>query len=92
MKATESLTDELTLKTLLSSADITQQELANKIGVSVSLIGFYVARKKTPGLDKAISMARELGVSLKTLARAMGYDVSGIPDDRPLEKRDREKS
>jgi len=81
MEKAVSPTDELTLKTLLSSADITQQELAQRMGVSVSLIGFYVANKKTPGFDKAILMARELNVSLKTLARAMKYDVTGIPDD-----------
>lgn len=77
----ESDTGDQTLKNLLSKADITQQELAKRIQVSVSLIGFYVAGKKNPGFDKAIAMAKELNVSLKTLAKAMGYDVTGIPND-----------
>ena len=31
--------------------------------------------------DNAIALARELGVSLKTLAKAMKLDVTDIPDD-----------
>lgn len=82
----EENTEEETLKTLLAKADLTQQELAKRIRVSVSLIGFYVAGKKTPGFDKAIAMSKVLKVPLKTLAKAMGYDITGIPDDVPLSR------
>jgi transcriptional regulator with XRE-family HTH domain len=75
----------LKLKDLLATASITQRELARRMDVSYSLVGFYIAGKKTPGFDKAVAMARELGVSLKTLASSIGLDTTGIPDDRPPE-------
>jgi transcriptional regulator with XRE-family HTH domain len=73
----------LKLKDLLARAEITQKELAKRMEVSYSLVGFYIAGKKTPGFDKAVAMSRELGVSLKTLAQSMGINTAGIPDDSP---------
>jgi len=54
------------LKTLRESADLTQPELSQKLGVGIRIIGDWENGKKTPRLDNAIALARELGVSLKT--------------------------
>ena len=71
------------LKDLLAQAEITQKELAKRMNVSYSLVGFYIAGKKMPAFDKAVSMSRELNVSLKILAESMGINTDGIPDDSP---------
>jgi transcriptional regulator with XRE-family HTH domain len=72
---------ELTLKNLRLAVDYSQKDLAKAIGVSDTQLQNYEYGKKTPGFDKAIAMSRALNVSLKTLAKAMGYDITGIPDD-----------
>ncbi len=73
--------NDVTLKLLLQEAGVTQDEFARRTGLATSTIGFYVAQKKMPTLPNFLNMARELQVPLKVLARAMGLDVSGIPDD-----------
>lgn len=70
-----------TLKELIKDARLSYPELAKRINCSRSTVAYYVSGEKTPGLDKAIAMARELGVSLKCLSKSMGYDVTGIPND-----------
>lgn len=70
------------LKSLLSEAKMTQRELAERMKVSYSLVGFYIRGEKTPGFDKAILMAKILKVSLKTLGEYMGYNVEEIPNDQ----------
>lgn len=72
-----------TLKNLLEASELTEPELSQKMGVGIRIISDWKAGRKMPRFDNAISLARELGVSLKTLARAMNLDVSEIPDDEP---------
>lgn len=71
----------LTLKQLIERANTTQRDISKRTGISEVTINSWVARKKVPRLDNALVLCRELGVSLKTLASSMGYDVDGIPDD-----------
>ncbi|MFN6499792.1 MAG: helix-turn-helix domain-containing protein [Nostoc sp. DedQUE01] len=70
-----------TLKTLRESADLTQPQLSQRMGVGIRIIGDWESGKKIPRFDNAVALARELGVSLKTLAKAFRIDVEGIPDD-----------
>lgn len=70
-----------TLKLLRERLEISQEELARRVDLSFRTIGDWENGRKMPRFDNAISIARELGVSLKTLAKSMGLDVSGIPDD-----------
>lgn len=72
---------ELTLKTLRESANLTQPELSRRANIGIRIIGDWEAGRKLPRLDRAVVLARELGVSLKTLAKAMKLDVEGVPDD-----------
>lgn len=74
---------EPTLKNLIEAAGTTQRQIGKDIGIAEVTINTWVARKKIPRFDNAIALARELGVSLKTLAKSMRLDTSGIPDDEP---------
>jgi transcriptional regulator with XRE-family HTH domain len=71
----------VTLKQLIDRANMTQRELSKRTGIAEVTINSWVARKYVPRLDNVLAVSRELGVSLKTLASSMGYDVDGIPDD-----------
>lgn len=73
--------EEITLKSLRESAELTQPELSRRMNVGIRIIGYWESGSKMPSFDRAIALARELGVSLKTLAKSMQMDVSGVPDD-----------
>ena len=77
---------EITLKTLREAAGLTQPELSQKLNCGIRIISHWENGHKLPRLDNALALARELGVSLKELSKAMKLDVSGIPDDIPSTK------
>jgi transcriptional regulator with XRE-family HTH domain len=70
-----------TLKNLIEAAGITQRQLSKDTGIAEVTINTWVAGRKVPRLDNAILLASKLGISLKTLSKAMGIDVSKVPDD-----------
>ena len=75
-----------TLKEILLEKDITQEFLARKLNVSLNSVNSWVNGRKVPRFDNVCQMANELEVSLKTLAKSLGFDVSHIPDDYPTTK------
>lgn len=74
--------DHPTLKNLIEAADLTEPELSRQMGVGLRIIGDWKRGVSIPRFDRAIVLARTLGVSLKVLALSMGIDVNGVPDDR----------
>jgi transcriptional regulator with XRE-family HTH domain len=70
-----------TLKNLIEAAGITQRQLSKDTGIAEVTINTWVARKAMPRLDNAVLLASKLGISLKTLSKAIGIDVSKVPDD-----------
>ena len=70
-----------TLKTLRQNLEITQEELSRRLNLSFRTVGDWETGKKTPRFDNAATLSRELGVSLKALAKAMRVDVTGVPGD-----------
>jgi transcriptional regulator with XRE-family HTH domain len=70
-----------TLKHLIKDAGMNYDTLATKLGVDKSQISYWNTGKKTPRLDNAARLAKELGVSLRCLSQALGVDVAGIPND-----------
>ena len=46
---------------------LTQEELAERVGVSQAMINFIEKGKKKPSLDKAIAIARELDTTVDRL-------------------------
>lgn len=83
MRSENSSNGETTLQILREVAGYTQETFSRELGLSKSTIGFYESGQKLPRVDRFLSMCRVLGVSPKTLARAMRLDVSGIADDAP---------
>lgn len=75
--------ERITLKALRERVGITQRELARRTDNTVSAIGYWEAGKKLPSLPNAISIAKELGISLKQLSFSLGLDTTGVPDDEP---------
>ena len=70
------------LKTLREAAGLTQPELSQKMDCGIRIITDWENGRRIPRFDNAIALARELNVSLETLAKAMNLlDVSGIPND-----------
>lgn len=70
-----------TLKQLRESVGLTQAQLADKLRLSLSVVQKWEQGRRTPTIDNAAILARELKVSLKTLYKAFRIDVSDLPDD-----------
>lgn len=75
---------ETTLKGLIEQAGTNQRQLSRDSGVAEVTINSWVAGKYSPKLDSATLVAKALGVSLKSLAKSMRIDVTGLPDDYTL--------
>ncbi|MBD2411178.1 transcriptional regulator [Nostoc calcicola FACHB-389] len=69
------------LKSLRESLELSQEQLGRRINLSYRTIAEWESGRKIPRFDNAVALARELGVSMKTLAKAFRIDVEGIPDD-----------
>ncbi|PSO71911.1 MAG: XRE family transcriptional regulator [Cyanobacteria bacterium QH_8_48_120] len=80
-KESNQLEDELTLRTLREAAELTRPELSKRMNIGTRIIANWESGEKLPRVDKFLGLARELNVSLKTLAKAMKLDVKGIPDN-----------
>lgn len=55
------------LRDIRTSKDISQQELANKIGVTQRYIAFIEQNERTPSLGTAFKIANSLGVSIEEI-------------------------
>ena len=73
-----------TLKTLRVGLEITQEELSRRLDLSFRTVGDWETGKKLPRFDNAVALSRELGVSLRTLARAMHINATGVLGDYSL--------
>lgn len=69
------------LRLLREAAELTRTELGRRIGVSERQIYDWENRIKLPRIDRAVALARELGVPLQTVCRALGIDVTGVLED-----------
>lgn len=76
--------NEETLKNLIEAARTSQRQLSRDIHIAEVTVNTWVAGKKIPRFDNAALVAGQLGVSLKTLAKAMRVDVTDIPGDYSL--------
>jgi transcriptional regulator with XRE-family HTH domain len=69
------------LNELLKERNLTQQQLADRLGVTQPLIAKWCKANSDPKGSTLIRLATELNVSLKRLMTYLGEDVTGIPDD-----------
>ncbi|MBD0345553.1 MAG: helix-turn-helix transcriptional regulator [Coleofasciculus sp. Co-bin14] len=56
------------------------------MGLSYRTIAEWESSRKLPRFDNAVALARELGVSLKVLAKVMQINAEGVPDDELPER------
>jgi transcriptional regulator with XRE-family HTH domain len=75
---------EITLKGLIEQAGTNQRRLSKDCGIAEVTINSWVAGKYVPRLDNAVLVAKALNVSLKSLAKSMGMETKGVPDDLNL--------
>ena len=68
------------LRRLREAAQLKRTELGRRIWVSERQIYDWENGIKLPRIDRAVALARELGVSLQTVCKAIGIDVTGVPD------------
>lgn len=83
LNKTSTKKDTDTLKSLIEQAGFTQKSFANSVKISLSTITYYISGEKLPRVDRFFDMASKLNVSPKTLGKAMGIDVSDVPNDIP---------
>lgn len=72
---------EQTLKSFRESLQLSQEDLGRRLNLSYRTIAEWESGRKVPRFDNAIALARELGISLKKLGKAMKLDVDGVPPD-----------
>lgn len=77
---------EPTLKELRESLKLSQEDLGRRINLSYRTIAEWEGGRKVPRFDNAIALARELGISLKDLAKSLRLEVEGLIDDVPKER------
>ena len=75
------------MKELIAQAGLSQRELARRIGIKETTINSWVTGRYDPTLKNILPLARELNLSIETIAKSLGYDVSGIPGDHDEEEK-----
>lgn len=80
MKPSEKRTTKL--KELIERAELTQRQLSDITNVSEKSVNEWARGASFPRLDRAVLLARALGVSLKELCEALGIPVEGVPGDK----------
>lgn len=71
----------ITLKALRELANYSQKEISQRVGVNYTAYQAWEVGRSVPKFDNAVMLARELNVSLKTLAKSMGQDTTKVRDD-----------
>lgn len=69
------------MKALMEGKNLTQRELSDLTGITERTIHDIVKGATLPRLDRAVQLAKAIGISLKALCYELGLDVEGIPDD-----------
>lgn len=69
------------LRLLRENAGYTRPDVKKKIGVSERRQADWESGKAVPSAENIASLSRLYQVSLKTMFRAIGVDVTNIPDD-----------
>ncbi len=77
--------ENITVRTLRQSMGYSQQELATQLGIHWRTVADWELKGVVPSFETVVQMSKVMNVSLRTLAKAFNFDVTGIPDDQPTE-------
>ena len=77
----EGISPPMTLRNLRESAGYSQSKLSKQIGVSQSAIQWWEVGKREPTISNVAALAKTFNVSLKTICKSIGVDLTGIPDE-----------
>ena len=69
------------MKALREAVELTQAELAHAVNSTEKTVRNWENANAIPSFDKAVLLAKVLGVSLKQLAVEFGCDVKGLHDE-----------
>jgi transcriptional regulator with XRE-family HTH domain len=69
------------LKALLEERAINKTKLAERMGIGRTTLSQWEKGTRNISFEHAISLASHLQVSLLTLGKSLGYDVSGVPGE-----------
>jgi transcriptional regulator with XRE-family HTH domain len=72
---------ENTLKELIEQSNLTPTQVASKLGITRKVVYAWYKPDADIKVSNYLKLARVLGVSLKTLSKSMGHDLTDIPDD-----------
>ena len=78
-------TSEKSLKDLIEQHGYTQKSFAKALNRVPSTLYYYMTGKKVPTITVVADMCRLLDESPKTVMKSLGIDVTGIPDDEPMD-------
>lgn len=77
--------ENITVRTLRKSKGYSQQDLAAELGIHWRTVADWELKGVIPSFETVVEMSKVMNVSLRTLAKAFNFDVTGIPDDEPTE-------
>ena len=69
------------LEELIRNANLSRRELSDLINVTERNINDWVRGQSLPRIDRAVALARALGVSMKALCESLDIPVDGVPND-----------
>ncbi|MEH2371501.1 helix-turn-helix domain-containing protein [Nostoc sp.] len=72
------------LRLLREESGLTRPQVKQKIGVSERRQADWESGKAMPSAENVVALCRLYKVSLKTMFKSLGIDISGIPDDCEL--------
>ena len=77
--------ENITVRTLRQSMGYSQQELATQLGIHWRTVADWELKGVVPSFETVVQMSKVMNVSLRALAKAFNFGVTGIPDDQPTE-------
>ncbi|WP_375471063.1 helix-turn-helix domain-containing protein [uncultured Nostoc sp.] len=73
--------DKSPLRLLREQAGLTRPEVKHLIGVSERRQADWESGKAMPSIENVIALCRLYKVSMKTMCKSLGVDVTGVPND-----------
>lgn len=74
MEKSRKVREDKPLKALIEKAGFTQKQLSTQIGVSHTIVKYWIAGEKMPSLENACRLSLALKCPLPTLAEAFGLE------------------